>query len=236
MIAIEARGVTKRYKDKTAVDSTNLEIKRGEIFSLLGTNGAGKTTMIKMLTSLIASDEGVILINGADISSHKNEIRKIINISPQETAVAPNLTVLENLDFMAGIYAIDNKSEKINALVKQFGLNEVLKQKAKTLSGGWKRKLSIALSLINEPEILFLDEPTAALDVIARRELWEVIKSLKGKCTIILTTHYMEEAQALSDRIGIMSKGKLKCTGTAQELMTLAGKDNLDEAFVALAV
>lgn len=236
MEAVEAKGVTKRYKDKTAVDSTDLEIKRGEIFSLLGTNGAGKTTMIKMLTSLIASDEGVILINGADILSHKNEIRKIINISPQEAAVAPNLTVLENLDFMAGIYAIDNKSEKIDALVKQFGLNEVLKQKAKTLSGGWKRKLSIALSLINEPEILFLDEPTAALDVIARRELWEAIKSLKGGCTIILTTHYMEEAQALSDRIGIMSKGKLRCTGTAQELMTLAGKDSLEEAFVALAV
>ena len=216
---IKINNLTKKYKDKLAVDNLNLEIKTGELFSLLGTNGAGKTTTIKMISTLILPTSGTININGLDIIKDREKIKRIINISPQETAIAPNLTVLENLYFIAGIYEIKKAKEKINELIKLFKLEEVLNQKAKILSGGYQRKLSIAISLINDPEILFLDEPTLGLDVISRRELWHIIENLKGKITIILTTHYMEEAEILSDRIGIMNKGKLIELGTSKELI-----------------
>lgn len=192
---IKINNLTKKYKEKLAVDNLNLEIKTGELFSLLGTNGAGKTTTIKMISTLILPTSGTININGLDIIKDREKIKRIINISPQETAIAPNLTVLENLYFMAGIYEIKKAKEKINELIKLFKLEEVLNQKAKILSGGYQRKLSIAISLINDPEILFLDEPTLGLDVISRRELWHIIENLKGKITIILTTHYMWKKQ-----------------------------------------
>lgn len=188
-----------------------------------------------MLSTLILPTEGEIKIAGYDIAKDSVKIKEIVNVSPQETAIAPNLTVKENLDFMAGVYKIKNKNEKIDKLVKTFKLQEVLKQKAKTLSGGWQRKLSIAISLINDPKVLFLDEPTLGLDVLARRELWTVIESLKGKITIILTTHYMEEAESLADRVGIMDKGKLIAVGTVKELMQKAGTNNFEEAFVKIA-
>ena len=232
---IQITNLTKKYKEKIAVNNINLTIKEGELFALLGTNGAGKTTTIKMLSTLILPTEGEIKIAGYDIAKDSVKIKKIVNVSPQETAIAPNLTVKENLDFMAGVYKIKNKNEKIDKLVKTFKLQEVLKQKAKTLSGGWQRKLSIAISLINDPKVLFLDEPTLGLDVLARRELWTVIESLKGKITIILTTHYMEEAESLSDRVGIMDKGKLIAVGTVKELMQKAGTNNFEEAFVKIA-
>lgn len=232
---IQITNLTKKYKEKIAVNNINLTIKEGELFALLGTNGAGKTTTIKMLSTLILPTEGKIKIAGYDIAKDSVKIKEIVNVSPQETAIAPNLTVKENLDFMAGVYKIKNKNEKIDKLVKTFKLQEVLKQKAKTLSGGWQRKLSIAISLINDPKVLFLDEPTLGLDVLARRELWTVIESLKGKITIILTTHYMEEAESLSDRVGIMDKGKLIAVGTVKELMQKAGTNNFEEAFVKIA-
>ena len=235
MYAIETENLTKRYKEKTAVNGINLKVKQGELFALLGTNGAGKTTTIKMLSTLILPTEGKIKINGMDIVEDRQKIKEILNVSPQETAIAPNLSVKENLEFMAGVYQIPDKQEKINELIKTFKLDEVLSQKAKTLSGGWQRKVSIAISLINEPKILFLDEPTLGLDVIARKELWNVIEGLKGKITIILTTHYMEEAESLSDRIGIMAKGKLVATGTADELKDKANTDNFEDAFVKIA-
>ena len=219
---IKINNLTKKYKDKLAVDNLNLEIKTGELFSLLGTNGAGKTTTIKMLSTLILPTSGEVEINNLDLVKDSSKIKEIINISPQEIAVASNLTVLENLYFMAGIYQIPNKEDKIKELIKLFKLEEVLKQKAKTLSGGYQRKLSIAISLINNPKILFLDEPTLGLDVISRHDLWKVIEALKGKTTIILTTHYMEEAEVLSDRIGIMNKGKLIELGTSKELIKKA--------------
>ena len=234
MFAIETTNLTKKFKDKIVVDNLNLQIKQGELFSLLGTNGAGKTTTIKMLTTLLSSTDGQILINGLNIKNDAQKIKNIINMSPQETAIAPNLTVEENLEFMAGVYQIKNKEEKIDSLIKTFKLDEVLKQKAKTLSGGWQRKVSIAISLINDPQILFLDEPTLGLDVIARKELWDVINSLKGKITIILTTHYMEEAESLSDRIGIMTKGKLIAIGTAKELMKKTNTKKFEDAFVEI--
>lgn len=232
---IQITNLTKKYKEKIAVNNINLTIKEGELFALLGTNGAGKTTTIKMLSTLILPTVGEIKISGYDITKDSVKIKEIVNVSPQETAIAPNLTVKENLDFMAGVYKIKNKNEKIDELVKTFKLQEVLKQKAKTLSGGWQRKLSIAISLINDPKVLFLDEPTLGLDVLARRELWTVIESLKGKITIILTTHYMEEAESLSDRVGIMDKGNLIAVGTVKELMQKAGTNNFEEAFVKIA-
>ena len=235
MIAIETKNLTKKYKEKVAVDGINLKINQGELFSLLGTNGAGKTTTIKMLSTLILPTDGNIKINGLDIVKDRQQIKEILNVSPQETAIAPNLSVKENLEFMAGVYQISHKKEKINELIKIFKLDEVLNQKAKTLSGGWQRKVSIAISLINDPKILFLDEPTLGLDVIARKELWAVIERLKSKITIILTTHYMEEAESLSDRVGIMAKGKLLTVGTSNELITQTGAKNFEDAFVKIA-
>lgn len=234
MDAIITNNLSKKYKDKLAVSSLNLNIKNGELFSLLGTNGAGKTSSIKMLSTLILPTSGEAKVYGYNIDKESQKIKEIINVSPQETAIASNLTVLENLNFMAGIYKIKNKKEKIDELVKIFRLEEVLKQKAKTLSGGWQRKLSIALALINNPKVLFLDEPTLGLDVIARKELWTVIENLKGKITIILTTHYMEEAEKLSDRVGIMNKGKLIKIGTVKELTSKTKTKNLEDAFIKL--
>ena len=235
MFAIKTKKLIKKFKEKTAVNGIELKINEGELFALLGTNGAGKTTTIKMLSTLILPTAGEIKIKGLDIIKDRQEIKEILNVSPQETAIAPNLSVKENLEFMAGVYQIHNKKEKIDELVKIFKLEEVLKQKAKTLSGGWQRKVSIAISLINNPKILFLDEPTLGLDVIARKELWAVIETLKEKITIILTTHYMEEAERLSDRIGIMAKGKLIDVGTSKELIQKTGAKNFEDAFVKIA-
>ena len=235
MFSIEIRGLTKKFKDKIAVNGINLQIKKGELFALLGINGAGKTTTIKMLSGLILPTSGDIKIEKMNMKKDIFKIKEIINISPQETAIAPNLTVKENLEFMAGVYQISNKEEKIKELIKQFKLEEILNKRAKNLSGGWQRRLSIAISLINNPKILFLDEPTLGLDVIARKQLWKVINELKGKITIILTTHYMEEAEALSDRIGIMANGKLVDVGTSKELIKKTKTDNFEDAFVSIA-
>ena len=235
MYSIETKQLIKKFKEKVAVDGINLQIKKGELFALLGTNGAGKTTTIKMLSGLILPTSGDIEIENMNMKKDIFKIKEILNVSPQETAIAPNLTVKENLEFMAGVYQIINKEEKINELIKQFKLEEILNKKAKTLSGGWQRRLSIAISLINNPKILFLDEPTLGLDVIAKKELWKVINELKGKITIILTTHYMEEAESLSDRIGIMANGKLVDVGTSKELIKKTKTNNFEDAFVSIA-
>ncbi|CCX36623.1 aBC transporter related protein [Clostridium sp. CAG:1000] len=234
MNAIELTNIVKKYKDKTVVNNINLNIKEGELFSLLGTNGAGKTTTIKMISTLIKQNSGTIKVLGYDTIKDYKIIRKKINVSPQETAVAMNLTVYENLDFMANVYQIENKKDKIDNLIKTFKLEEVLKQKAKTLSGGYMRKLSIAISLINDPKILFLDEPTLGLDVLSRKELWNTINTLKGKITIILTTHYMEEAESLSDRVAIMNKGNIIEIGTPKEIISKTKTKNMEDAFVSL--
>ena len=235
MYSIETRQLTKKFKEKVAVDEINLQIKKGELFALLGTNGAGKTTTIKMLSGLILPTSGDIEIENMDMKKDIFKIKEILNVSPQETAIAPNLTVKENLEFMAGVYQISNKEKKIDELIKQFKLEEILNKRTKTLSGGWQRRLSIAISLINHPKILFLDEPTLGLDVIARKELWKVINELKGKITIILTTHYMEEAESLSDRIGIMANGKLVDVGTSEDLIKKTKTNNFEDAFVSIA-
>lgn len=237
MIAIETKNLTKKFKEKTVVNSLNLSIKQGELFALLGVNGAGKTTTIKLLTCLIQPTSGDATLKGESIVSQPQKVKEIINVSPQETAVARNLSVRENLELIANIYGFDKQKTalKVEEMLRSFSLSEVSKDKAKTLSGGMQRRLSIAMALISEPQIVFLDEPTQGLDVISRRELWTAIEKLKGNVTIILTTHYMEEAEALSDRIGIMSKGELKATGTVSELLTQSNSKTLEEAFVLLA-
>lgn len=236
MDAIKTVGLIKKYKDVIAVNNLDLEVKQGELFSLLGVNGAGKTTTIKMLSCLVKPTKGDAYLNGNSIVSNVDDVKKIIGVSPQETAVAPNLSVKENLELMCGIHGFskEKKAQKIEELTEQFDLGDISKKKAGKLSGGWQRRLSIAMALISEPEILFLDEPTLGLDVIARSELWDTIRLLKGKITIILTTHYMEEAEALSDRIGIMKGGELLMVGTAEELKEKAGCDKFENAFVAI--
>ena len=237
MIAIKATDLTKKYKDKTAVDSLNLSIEEGELFALLGVNGAGKSTAIKMLSCLAKPTSGDAILLGDSIISSSLKVKEKINVSPQETAIAPNLTVRENLELICGIYGLDKKvsKEKAENMINSFGLSEISKDRTKTLSGGWQRRLSIAMALISEPKILFLDEPTLGLDVLARRELWKIIENLKGNITIILTTHYLEEAEALSDRIGVMSKGKLKAIGTATELIEQTNTEKFEDAFIALS-
>lgn len=237
MDSIIINELTKKYGDIVAVNNLNLRVKKGELFALLGVNGAGKTTTIKMLSCLIKPTSGDALLLGDSIVSNPYAIKEKTNISPQETAVAENLSVLENLEFIAGIYGQDRKTANINALeiAKNFGLENELNKKPKNLSGGMKRRLSIAMALISKPEILFLDEPTLGLDVLSRRELWTFIKSLKGKVTIILTTHYMDEVESLADRVGIMAKGKLTAVGTVEELKAKTGTSKLEDAFVTLS-
>ena len=236
MYAIKTANLGKRYKDVTAVDRLNLDIRRGELFSLLGVNGAGKTTTIKMLSCLARPTEGDAAVGGFSIVKEPERVKTLIGVSPQETAVAPNLSVEENLELICGIHGFSREKtqEKIAELTRQFDLTAVLNRKAGKLSGGWQRRVSIAMALISQPQILFLDEPTLGLDVIARHELWELIRSLKGKVTILLTTHYMEEAAALSDRIGIMKNGGLLAVGTVEELNQRAGTSDFETAFISI--
>ena len=236
MQAIQTISLVKQYQTVTAVDRLNLDIQQGELYSLLGINGAGKTTVIKMLSCLTAPTEGDALVGGYSITTQSKQVKGLIGVSPQETAVAPNLSVTENLELMCGIYGFSKEKtkQKLAELTHRFSLEPVLQRKAGKLSGGWQRRVSIAMALIGEPQILFLDEPTLGLDVIARHELWDVIGTLKGNTTIILTTHYMEEAEALSDRIGIMKNGRLLAEGTAEELIQKAGIDDFESAFVAI--
>jgi ABC-2 type transport system ATP-binding protein len=235
-MAIVLKELTKTYKEKTVVDHLALEIQAGEFFALLGSNGAGKTTTIKMLSGLVIPTNGDAILYGDSIVSTPEIVKRKINVSPQETAIAPNLTVKENLEFIARIYGEKKGPAKVRAsnLIEQFKLGEYANRKAKTLSGGWQRRLSIAMALISSPEILFLDEPTLGLDVRARRELWKVLVELKGKITVILTTHYLEEAEALADRIGIMHQGKLQALGSMGELMESTGMNRLEDIFLAL--
>ena len=234
--AITTRGLTKKYKDLTAVDNLDLEIIEGELFALLGVNGAGKTTTIKMLSTLTRPSGGDAMVSGESIITSPLSVKERIGVSPQETAVAPSLSVRENLSFMCKVHGIkkDKAEMKIEELSKALDLESVMKRKAGKLSGGWQRRLSIAMALVSEPKVLFLDEPTLGLDVIARSELWSLIESLKGKTTILLTTHYMEEAEALSDRIGVMKSGKLLFIGSAEEMKAKTGTEKIEDAFIAM--
>ena len=236
MTAIRIEHLTKKYKDVTAVDDLSLTIGQGELFSLLGVNGAGKTTTIKMLSCLTQPTSGDAFLMDRSIRTDAAGVKALIAVSPQETAVAPGLSARENLELICGVHGFskDKQARKIAELTTLLGLEPVIDRKAGKLSGGWQRRLSIAMALISEPAVLFLDEPTLGLDVLARSELWDVIRALKGHITIILTTHYMEEAEALSDRIGIMAAGKLLLCGTPEEIKAEAGADSVEKAFVAI--
>ena len=236
MNAIEIRHVTKKFGNITAVNDLNLSIGQGELFSLLGLNGAGKTTTIKILCGLTAPDGGETFLEGVSVQTNPNGAKSILAVSPQETAVAPNLTVRENLSFICGIHGFsrDRTQQKLAELAEQLELTPVLDRRAGKLSGGYQRRLSIAMALISEPRVLFLDEPTLGLDVVARRELWDVIRRLHGKITILLTTHYMEEAQALSDRVGVLSAGRILALGSPCELQAVTHTASLEEAFLAI--
>lgn len=236
MDAIKLASLTKEYKDTRAVDGLNLSVKKGELFSLLGVNGAGKTTTIKMLSCLTEPTSGDAFLCGKSIIKDKNAVKSIIAVSPQETAVAMGLSVKENLELICGLHGFskEKKKAKIAELTELLSLDAVLNKKASKLSGGWQRRLSIAMALISEPQILFLDEPTLGLDVLARAELWDIIRELKGKVTIILTTHYMEEAEELSDRIAIMKGGKLIFCATADEIKAKAQTNDFEQAFVRI--
>lgn len=236
MTAIKTTGLVKRYKSVTAVDQLDLEIREGELFSLLGVNGAGKTTTVKMLSCLTKPTAGDAVVGGYSITRQSNKVKRLISVSPQETAVAAGLSVKENLSLICGIcgFSREKTAAKVRETSEKFALTEVLNRKAGKLSGGYGRRLSIAMALISEPQILFLDEPTLGLDVIARHELWETIRALKGTVTIILTTHYMEEAEALSDRVGIMKSGRLLAVGAVKELKEKAGTSDFEAAFVSI--
>jgi len=232
--AIYTEGLRKNFCNVEAVKNLNLKIEKGELYALLGVNGAGKTTAIKMLSCLLPIDGGRAEVMGYSVTDNPMKVKEVLNVSPQESSVAPNLTVFENLAFIAQIYGFSKIEAKRKAeeVINQLSLQEVKNSRAKTLSGGYVRRLSIAMALITEPKVLFLDEPTLGLDVLSRRELWKIIRELKGEITLVLTTHYLEEAEALADRVGIMSKGELLVSGTAEQLKNLAGKDKFEEAFI----
>lgn len=236
MEAIRIENLTKRYKDITAVDNLSLTVQKGELFSLLGVNGAGKTTTIKILSCLTSPDGGDAFLHGKSIRRDVAAVKALIAVSPQETAVAPGLSVKENLELMCGVHGIvrEEQQHRIREITAMLGLENVLQRRAGKLSGGWQRRLSIAMALISQPQILFLDEPTLGLDVLARAELWDLIRALKGKITIILTTHYMEEAEALSDRVAIMKDGRLIACDTVAALKDMAGTDRFEDAFIGI--
>ncbi|MDE7164289.1 MAG: ATP-binding cassette domain-containing protein [Clostridiales bacterium] len=232
---IEIRGITKKYAKLVAVNDVSFDIRDNECFALLGLNGAGKTTLINVLSTSILPTDGTATVNGFDIIKDSDSVRKIINISPQESAVAKNLTVRENLNLMAELYGIENKAAKIDEIIKKFNLEEKADVRCKKLSGGQMRRVSIALAMITEPQVLFLDEPTLGLDVKSRKILWDIIGELKSKLTILLTTHYLEEVEFLADRIGIISRGKMKAIGTRGEILSMTESDTLENAFLNLA-
>lgn len=236
MQVVLCKGISKNYGDISALKCIDLAVNQGELFGLLGVNGAGKTTLIKILCGLTKPTLGEAYIYGNSILTQLSKVKEAVDISPQETSVAPNLTVKENLQFFASLcYKEKGEQEKaVKKIIDTFSLEEVISQKAKTLSGGWQRRLSIACSLVSNPKVLFLDEPTLGLDVLARRELWKVINKIKTQTTIVLTSHYLEEIEALCDRVAIMVKGKIIALGTCEEIKVLSGKDNFEDAFVEL--
>lgn len=237
MKAIEARELCKAYGGRRVLDALSFDVEQGEIFSLLGMNGAGKTTAIRMLTGISLPDSGDAQVMGYSIRTQARDVKRLIAVSPQESAVAPKLTARENLEFVAEIHGFGRSAAKRRAqeMIQRMDMAEIAQRHAGKLSGGWQRRLSIAMALMSGPKLLFLDEPTLGLDVLARREFWKLIRSLRGQVTVLLTTHYLEEAEALSDRIGILRDGRLRAVGTAAELAAQAGTESFEDAFVRLA-
>ena len=234
MYAIDIQGLTKRYGEILALDHLTLRVEEGELLSLLGVNGAGKTTTVKLLSCLTRPTEGDAYLLGKSVRHDPAAVKSLIAVSPQETAVAFGLTAKENLELVCGVHGFprSKRNQKIAELTDLLRLESVLNRKAGKLSGGWQRRLSIAMALVSEPKILFLDEPTLGLDVLARSDLWDTVRALRGMVTVILTTHYMEEAEALSDRVAIMRDGRLLACDTPQGIKAAAGTDDFEQAFI----
>ena len=234
--AIRAYGLVKRFGNFTAVDGASFGVEAGTLFSLLGVNGAGKTTTIRLLTGLLRPDGGHAEICGYPAGSA--EAARLIGLSPQETSTAGNLTVRENLTMTAKLYGFRDAASRADGIIDRLGLSGCAGRKSKHLSGGLRRRLSIGMGIVTEPKVLFLDEPTLGLDVIARRELWKFIEELKKSVTVVLTTHYMEEAEALSDNIAVMVNGAVKASGTLAELRAAGGcaaDERLENVFLRLS-
>lgn len=220
--AVETSGLKKTYGEITAVDSLDLKIKRGELFALLGPNGAGKTTTISMLSCLLKPTSGSAKVMGFDVNKEPYAVKGVLGTSPQETSISERLSIIENLAFIGKLNGLsaDEAEKRAEELTKVMGLEERKNSQARKLSGGMRRRLSIMMSLIHNPSVIFLDEPTLGLDPQARRAMWDFISKLKGEKTILLTTHYMEEADFLADNIGIMDEGRIVALGTSHELKT----------------
>ncbi len=237
-MAIAARGIVKRYRGFARVDGVHLDVPEGSLFSLLGPNGAGKTTTIKVLSCLIRADAGSVSILGVDALKEGTRARSLLAVSPQETAIAGRLSARENLLLMAGLYGIPRHEALLRAeeLLAAFGLSERAGEASRALSGGMQHKLSISMALVARPRVLFLDEPSLGLDPEARRELWRRIRALKGAMTIVLTTHYLEEADALSDIVAFIDRGTIVAQGAPAELKARYGAaQTLEEVFFAIA-
>lgn len=240
MFALKAEGLHKTYRNGKrvvkAVDGVSLEVGEGEIFGLLGMNGAGKSTTIKMCTGLIPPDSGKVEVFGRDIFAEP-DAKRSVNVSPQETAVAPLLTVRENLEFIARIYGAGKQeaAEKAQEVMARLKLSDRALDRASRLSGGLMRRLSIGMAIISEPKLVFLDEPTLGLDVVSRRELWKYIREISEHTAIVLTTHYLEEAEALCGRIAVMAAGRIVDVGSAAELIERSGERNFEDAFLRLS-
>jgi ABC-2 type transport system ATP-binding protein len=234
-IMIESLG--KRYQDVTALDDLSLKVAKGELFGLLGPNGAGKTTTINILCCLLKPTSGTAEICGYDVQKDSTKVKELIGVCVQETAIYPYLTGAENVDLFGNLYAVDKAElyKRREKLLDKMGLSEDAKRRAGKYSGGVKRRLSLILALINDPQIAFLDEPTVAMDPQSRHAVWDFLKELKKEeKTIILTTHYMEEAEELCDRVGIIDHGKLIAIGTPKELVSENQVKNLEEVFIKL--
>jgi ABC-2 type transport system ATP-binding protein len=236
-IAIATENLVKKFEDVTAVDGINLQVSKGELFGLLGPNGAGKTTTINILCGLIKPTNGSAKVGGHDVQKEPAKVKELIGVCPQETAIYPYLTGAENVELFGNLHTMNKETLKTrrDMMLEKMGLTEDAKRKAEKYSGGMKRRLSLVLALIHDPQIAFLDEPTVAMDPQSRHAVWDFIKELKKEDkTIILTTHYMEEAEELCDRVGIIDHGKLIALGSPEDLISKNKVKNLEEVFIKL--
>ncbi|MBQ4898024.1 ATP-binding cassette domain-containing protein [Paenibacillus sp. Marseille-P2973] len=220
--AISVKGLKKSYKDKEVLKSVELEVEKGSIFALLGSNGAGKTTIVRILSTLLKQDGGTAIVNGFDVASKPEAVRQSISLTGQFAAVDEILTGRENLIMIAKLRHLANPRQVADDLLKRFGLTDAADRRASTYSGGMRRRLDIAMSLIGKPQLIFLDEPTTGLDPEVRIEAWKVVKELAdGGTTVFLTTQYLDEAEQLADRIAILHEGIIIANGTLDDLKKL---------------
>jgi len=235
--AIVVENLTRKFEDVTAVDGLSLTVDRGELFGLLGPNGAGKTTTINVLCGLLEPTSGSVRVGGYDVRKESSKVKKLIGVSPQETAVYPHLTGKENVELFANLHAMPREKIKknVDGLLQKLSLRDHSKRQAGKYSGGLMRRINLAMSLVHDPEIAFLDEPTVGMDPQSRRAVWDFIMELKKQNkTVLLTTHYMEEAEELCDRVGIIDNGKLISLDTPQQLRRQFNARNLEEVFLQL--